>query len=61
MDESFSDTEYTNELRENLETSFLLDISKYTSTFKPLNVYNAAKSIVIRPSKEIINSIFKVY
>lgn len=52
--------ESAKKLKEDLETSFLLDISKYKSTFKSLNVYNASKSSIVRPSKELINSIFKV-
>lgn len=58
--ENVFSAESAKKLKEDLETSFLLDISKYASTFKSLNVYNASKSAVVRPSKEMINSIFKV-
>lgn len=48
------------QIKEDVETSFLMDLADYKSDFKPLNVYNINKSITLKPTNSFIRNLFKV-
>uniref|UniRef100_A0A915D7L1 Uncharacterized protein n=1 Tax=Ditylenchus dipsaci TaxID=166011 RepID=A0A915D7L1_9BILA len=45
--------------KHDLETSFLMDLPKYKPSFQPVLAYNPARSITLRPTKQLMEKLFK--
>lgn len=50
----------SSQIKEDIETSFLMDLKEYKSDFKPLNVYNINQSITLKPTENFVRNLFKV-